>query len=192
MKKTLKYILGIVMIVAIFGSIYHYKDDMQQWWKQLEHHNEATISKEDKDWHRMFNGSRQTESFGEYKHNDFDSKHYGIDYAVPKNTPIKAVTNGTVTRTFDNQLGGKVLQISEDNGQYHQWYMHLNRYNVEEGDHVKVGDIIAYSGNTGEQTTGPHIHFQRMKGGVGNAYAENPESFIKQLPDGERSLYDLK
>ncbi|EHJ08042.1 M23 family metallopeptidase [Staphylococcus simiae] len=192
MKRALKYILSIVMIVVIFGSIYHYKDDIQQWWKQLEHHNEATISKEDKGWQRMFNGSRQTESFGEYKYNDFDSKHYGIDYAIPKDTPIKAVTNGTVTRTFDNQLGGKVLQIAEDNGQYHQWYMHLNRYNVKEGDHVKAGDVIAYSGNTGEQTTGPHIHFQRMKGGVGNAYAEDPESFIKQLPNGERSLYDLK
>nr|WP_040801929.1 M23 family metallopeptidase [Staphylococcus simiae] len=192
LKRALKYILSIVMIVVIFGSIYHYKDDIQQWWKQLEHHNEATISKEDKGWQRMFNGSRQTESFGEYKYNDFDSKHYGIDYAIPKDTPIKAVTNGTVTRTFDNQLGGKVLQIAEDNGQYHQWYMHLNRYNVKEGDHVKAGDVIAYSGNTGEQTTGPHIHFQRMKGGVGNAYAEDPESFIKQLPNGERSLYDLK
>ena len=192
MKKTLKYILGIVMIVVICSGIYYYKGAIQQWWKQLEHHNEATILKEDKDWHQMFNGSRQTESFGEYKHNDFNSKHYGIDYAVPKDTPIKAVTNGTVTRTFDNQLGGKVLQIAEDNGRYHQWYMHLNRYNVKIGDHVKAGDVIAYSGNTGEQTTGPHIHFQRMKGGVGNAYAEDPESFIKQLPNGERSLYDLK
>lgn len=192
LKKVLKYILGISIIIVIFVGLFHYKKDIQQWLKQLEQYNVAKTSKENESWHHVFNASRQTETFGEYKHNDFDSKHYGIDYAVPKNTPIKAVTNGTVTRTFDNKLGGKVLQIAEDNGQYYQWYMHLNRYNVKEGDYVKEGDVIAYSGNTGEQTSGPHIHFQRMKGGVGNVYAENPESFIKQLPDGERSLYDLK
>lgn len=110
---------------------------------------------------------------------------------MPKGTPIKAPTNGKVTRIFNNELGGKVLQITEDNGEYHQWYLHLDKYNVKVGDRVKAGDIIAYSGNTGKQTTGAHLHFQRMKGGVGNAYAEDPKPFIDQLPDGERSLYDL-
>ncbi len=108
-----------------------------------------------------------------------------------KGTPIKAPTNGKVTRIFNNELGGKVLQIAEDNGEYHQWYLHLDKYNVKAGDRVKAGDIIAYSGNTGKQTTGAHLHFQRMKGGVGNAYAEDPKPFIDQLPDGEHSLYDL-
>ncbi len=50
--------------------------------------------------------------------------------------------------------------------------------------------ILSYSGNTGKQTTA-RFSFQRMKGGVGNAYAEDPKPFIDQLPDGERSLYDL-
>lgn len=140
---------------------------------------------------KTFLGSRITETFGKYQHSPFDGKHYGIDFALPKGTPIKAPTNGKVTRIFNNELGGKVLQIAEDNGEYHQWYLHLDKYNVKVGDRVKAGDIIAYSGNTGIQTTGAHLHFQRMKGGVGNAYAEDPKPFIDQLPDGERSLYDL-
>ncbi|MBU5909591.1 M23 family metallopeptidase, partial [Vibrio cholerae O1] len=41
-------------------------------------------------------------------------------------------------------------------GEYHQWYLHLDKYNVKVGDRVKAGDIIAYSGNTGKQTTGAH------------------------------------
>ena len=40
--------------------------------------------------------------------------------------------------------------------------MHLNDFKVTQGQ-VKAGDVIALSGNTGEQTTGSHLHFQRMK-----------------------------
>src|SRR5699024_11485027 len=58
----------------------------------------------------IFNISRETESFGDYKYNDFDGKHYGIDYGIAKNTPVTAATDGKVTRTFENDLGGKVVQ----------------------------------------------------------------------------------
>src|SRR5699024_8459223 len=88
-----------------------------------------------------------------------------------------AATNGTVTRTFDNELGGKVVQIREEDGVYHQWYMHLNEFKVEAGDKVKAGEIIALSGNTGSQTSEPHLHFQRMKGGVGNDCAVSEYEF---------------
>ena len=70
--------------------------------------------------------------------------------------------------------------------------MHLNRYEVKAGDTVSPGDVIAQSGNTGEQTTGPHLHFQRMKGGIGNRFAEDPEPFIHQLPHQQRSLYRIE
>ena len=58
-------------------------------------------------------GSRITETFGKYQHSPFDGKHYGIDFALTIGTPIKAPTNGKVTRIFNNELGGKVLQIAE-------------------------------------------------------------------------------
>ena len=56
-----------------------------------------------------------------------------------------------------------MLQITESNRNYYQWYMHLNDYKVKEGDAVKPGQVIALSGNTGKQTTGPHLHFQECK-----------------------------
>ena len=69
--------------------------------------------------------------------------------------------------------------------------MHLNDFKVTQGQQVKAGDVIALSGNTGEQTTGSHLHFQRMKDGIGNDYAEDPQSFIDQLPKKEKSLFNI-
>ncbi len=51
---------------------------------------------------------------------------------------------------------------------------HLDKYNVKVGDRVKAGDIIAYSGNTGIQTTGAHLHFPNQ-GWCSNAYTRDPK-----------------
>lgn len=194
MKSIIKvcvWILIVVVPIIIFtfniGNVKHHLYDTFQ--------NNVSINKKSSEFNDFISRqrSRETESFGEYKNKQLSSegKHYGIDYGVPEDTKVKAVTHGTVTRTFDNEFGGKVLQIAEANGQYHQWYMHLNKYKVKVGDTVKPGDVIALSGNTGKQTTGPHVHFQRMKNGVGNKYAEDPKPFIDKLPDKERSIYEL-
>ena len=63
--------------------------------------------------------------------------------------------------------------------------MHLNDFKGNSRSKVKAGDVIALSGNTGEQTTGSHLHFQRMKDGIGNDYSEDPQSFIN-LPEKKR------
>jgi len=190
-KNTIKTIvLLIIIIMSITLLIVNYEDIQKNMNEIFTELRKVDSDKGDEDsFSSFFDGSRETETFGEYERSDFEGKHYGIDYHLPEDTPIKAATDGTVTRTFNNELGGKVLQISERNNQYHQWYMHLNDFKVEVGDEVQAGDVVALSGNTGDQTTGPHLHFQRMKGGVGNKYAEDPKSFIKNLPNGEESLY---
>lgn len=188
-KNTFKTILLLVIILVPLILLLTNIDIVQRYVREnLVQQNDGNKDSGKTD-RSIFNISRETESFGDYKYNDFDGKHYGIDYGIAKNTPVTAATDGKVTRTFENELGGKVVQIVEEDGVHHQWYMHLNEFKVEPGEKVKAGKIIALSGNTGSQTSGPHLHFQRMKGGVGNEYAENPRKFIESLPNGEESLY---
>ncbi|MGW9817036.1 M23 family metallopeptidase [Staphylococcus cohnii] len=189
MKNTFKTILLLVIILVPLILLLTNIDTVQRYVREnLVQQNDGNKDSGKTD-RSIFNISRETESFGDYKYNDFDGKHYGIDYGIAKNTPVTAATDGKVTRTFENELGGKVVQIVEEDGVHHQWYMHLNEFKVEPGEKVKAGKIIALSGNTGSQTSGPHLHFQRMKGGVGNEYVENPRKFIESLPNGEESLY---
>lgn len=191
LKKLLKYLAICIVIVGAIVFFVQYNEEIKQTVTKLYTNQSHEPEESNNDFEALFNRSRETETFGEYQYSDFDGKHYGIDYDLPEDTPVKAVIDGVVTRTFNNKLGGKVIQIQEDNGRYHQWYMHLNTFKVAKGERVSAGDTIALSGNTGEQTTGSHLHFQRMKDGVGNQFAIDPKSFIDKLPNGEKSLYEL-
>ena len=89
--------------------------------------------------------------------------HNGVDFGAPTGTPIKAPANGTVESIYSNSTGGKQLVIKHNFG-FKTGYAHLNAYNVEEGQKVKQGEIIAFVGNTGA-STGAHLHFTVKKNG---------------------------
>lgn len=85
--------------------------------------------------------------------------HNGIDLAMPEGTPLRAVMNGTVKSIVDygDANAGKTILVELENGET-VVYGHLSDFAVKEGDPVKFGDLIGYSGNTGH-STGPHLHF---------------------------------
>ena len=90
--------------------------------------------------------------------------HAGIDIGMPVETPLLALENGKVIYSKLNGGGvtrgyGYYIVIQYDNGLY-SLYGHLKQLSkYRPGDRVKKGQIIAYSGNTGN-TTGPHVHVE--------------------------------
>ncbi|MEY9837320.1 M23 family metallopeptidase [Streptacidiphilus sp. EB103A] len=84
------------------------------------------------------------------------SLHTGIDFPVSTGTDVHAVTGGTVSTKWNSYYGNMLILTAPDGTQ--TWYCHLSAYKVRSGT-VKAGDVIAYSGDTGN-STGPHLHFE--------------------------------
>lgn len=91
------------------------------------------------------------------------SQHTGIDFPVSYGTPVMAATDGTVRTQWNSAYGNMVIVTAKDGTE--TWYCHLSTYKVPSGTAVKAGDVIAFSGNSGN-STGPHLHFEvRPAGG---------------------------
>lgn len=85
-----------------------------------------------------------------------------VDYAMPIGSPIGASAHGTVIAArspyaWNGGYGGLVI-LQHDNGAQ-TYYAHLDSLNVSVGQHVKQGELVGLSGNTG-RSTGPHLHFE--------------------------------
>lgn len=89
--------------------------------------------------------------------------HSGIDIANKTNTEIKAAGSGIVTFAGYNGGYGRMVIISHGYG-YTSVYAHNSKLQVNVGDKVSKGDIIANMGSTG-RSTGPHLHFEIRKNG---------------------------
>lgn len=83
--------------------------------------------------------------------------HNGIDYACAIGTPVYAVADGTVQNAKDGGSYGNYIDIWH--GDAGSLYAHLKSFVVKVGQQVKAGDLIGYSGVTG-QVEGPHLHFE--------------------------------
>lgn len=99
-----------------------------------------------------------------------DKGHFGIDFVVKKGTPVYASANGYVIFSDFTFKDGNMLIISHPND-YITVYKHCSSLLKKQRDIVLQGEIIALSGNTGEITTGPHLHFEIWK----NGYPIDPE-----------------
>lgn len=85
--------------------------------------------------------------------------HLATDIAAPIGESVKAVTKGIVVFSGWNPDTGNTLILKHDNDVM-TMYKHCAKVFKEVGDEVEKGDVIASVGNTGELTTGPHLHFE--------------------------------
>ncbi|RDG37732.1 M23 family metallopeptidase [Streptomyces corynorhini] len=92
------------------------------------------------------------------------SVHTGIDFPVSYGTPVMAATDGTVRTQYNSAYGNMAIVTSPDGTE--TWYCHLSSTKIRSGS-VKAGDVIAYSGSSGN-STGPHLHFE-VRPGAGSA-----------------------
>ena len=104
---------------------------------------------------------------------NIEEKHFAVDVVVAANTPVKATADGTVIFAEWTVETGYVI-IMEHNQELISVYKHNSDITKAQGDLVKAGEVIAMSGNTGELSTGPHLHFELWSKG----YPVNPTNFI--------------
>jgi murein DD-endopeptidase MepM/ murein hydrolase activator NlpD len=104
---------------------------------------------------------------------DLDKRHYAIDIVATKGTPVKSVADGIVIFSEWTSETGFVIILEHKDGLL-SVYKHNGSLNKSQGDLVKAGEVIASVGNTGELTTGPHLHFELWN----NGSPVNPKDYI--------------
>ena len=90
---------------------------------------------------------------------NFSNKHFGVDIVLKKRTPIKSISDGIVIFSAWTLNYGYTVVIHHKN-KLTSIYKHNESIKVKKGDFVMSGEVIALSGNTGDLTTGPHLHFE--------------------------------
>lgn len=107
------------------------------------------------------------------EHYDPKKRHYGVDLVTKTNEPVKSIASGTVIISSWTQDAGYIIVIQHSENLI-SVYKHNASLLKKVGSFVSAGDIIAINGNSGEMTTGPHLHFELWF--KGNSL--NPEEFV--------------
>lgn len=104
---------------------------------------------------------------------NFMENHFGIDIATSKNEAVKATLEGTVIFAGWTLETGYIIGLQHERN-FISVYKHNSVLMKKEGDKVVAGEPIAISGQSGELTTGPHLHFELWENGT----PVNPEEYI--------------
>jgi len=100
-------------------------------------------------------------------------EHFAVDIVLKENYPIKSIADGTVIFSEWTAQTGYVIIIIHNYG-FMSVYKHNSSLSKKQGEQVLAGEVIASAGNTGEYSTGWHLHFELWLDG----YPMNPEQFL--------------
>ncbi|MBR9999948.1 MAG: M23 family metallopeptidase, partial [Cyclobacteriaceae bacterium] len=90
---------------------------------------------------------------------DMSIEHYGVDVVARTDEPVKSIADGSVIMADWTQSSGNIIAV-QHRGNLISVYKHNAALLKKVGSFVSAGEIIAIIGNTGELTTGPHLHFE--------------------------------
>jgi murein DD-endopeptidase MepM/ murein hydrolase activator NlpD len=102
-----------------------------------------------------------------------EKEHFGIDIVAQENTPVLSTLDGTVIFSGWTLETGHVVVVQHAFNIL-SFYKHNSVVLKKTGNFVKAGEPVAIIGNSGELTTGPHLHFELWKDGI----AVNPEDYL--------------
>ncbi|MGJ8683027.1 MAG: M23 family metallopeptidase [Nonlabens sp.] len=102
-----------------------------------------------------------------------DKSHYAVDITAAANSPVKAAADGTVIFSGWSADTGNTILMEHSYGVI-TVYKHMATLNKKQNSQVQAGEVIGIVGNTGELTTGPHLHFELWIDG----YPQDPTNFI--------------
>jgi len=100
-------------------------------------------------------------------------QHFGVDIVAKEDELVKATLDGTVLFSGFTSDDGYVIQIQHTNN-LTSVYKHNASVTKKTGDYVKAGEPISVIGNTGENSSGPHLHFEIWY----NGFALNPQDYV--------------
>ena len=96
---------------------------------------------------------------------NFNENHFAVDIAADIGTPVKSILDGKIVFSEWSLETGYVVVI--DHGEnIISVYKHNSKTLKEQNDFVQAGEVIAYSGNQGNLSSGPHLHFELWKNGT--------------------------
>lgn len=104
---------------------------------------------------------------------DLSNNHFGVDLVAAPNAVVKSILDGTVIMAAWTSETGYVIQVQHA-ANIVSIYKHNANLLRRKGERVRAGDAIAIVGNSGELTSGPHLHFEIWQNGI----PVNPEDFI--------------
>ena len=100
-------------------------------------------------------------------------EHFAVDIVLEENFPVKSIADGTVIFSEWTVETGYVIIVRHNYG-FMSVYKHNSSLSKKQGEFVLAGEVIAAAGNTGEYSTGWHLHFELWLEG----YPMDPEEFF--------------
>ena len=96
---------------------------------------------------------------------NFEENHFAVDIAADTGTPVKSILDGKILFSEWSVDTGHVI-IVDHGDNIISVYKHNSKSLKEQNDFVQAGEVIAYSGNQGRLSSGPHLHFELWKNGT--------------------------